>query len=217
MLKRVIFDIDDTLIPWKYSKEVGNVLKDLNIEHTEEDCDNITKALEEYENEYYMFDKKLMIQYLNNYTKKQYPDRFMYDIIDRWAQCVPSEINSNVEETLKYLKNKYEIVALTDWFVDQQTKRLEKVGILKYFSNIYGAERTKRKPFKEAFIQAIGINKPEECIMIGDNIERDIKGALDAGLQAVWYNPNNKLPNAEYDKNLRYQMITNIEQIQDIL
>ena len=67
MIKRVIFDIDDTLIPWKYSKEVDNVLNDLGIKHTEEDTHNIIKALEEYENEYYMFDKKLMIQYINKY------------------------------------------------------------------------------------------------------------------------------------------------------
>ena len=41
-------------------------------------------------------------------------------------------------------------------------------------------------------MQAIGDNKPEECIMIGDNFERDIQGALNAGLQVIWYNPNNK-------------------------
>lgn len=217
MIKRVIFDIDDTLIPWKYSKEVDNVLNDLGIKHTEEDTHNIIKALEEYENEYYMFDKKLMIQYINKYTKKQYPETFIYTIIDRWAECVPSEIDSSIQDTLKYLNKKYEIVALTDWFVEPQSKRLEKVGILKYFSNIYGAEKTKRKPFKDAFTQAIKTNKLEECIMIGNSIERDIKGALNAGLQAIWYNPNNKLQNIEYEKNQKYQIITKIEQLQEIL
>ena len=31
---------------------------------------------------------------------------------------------------------------------------------------------------------------PEECIMIGDSLERDINGAINAGLRAVYYNPN---------------------------
>ena len=53
--------------------------------------------------------------------------------------------------------------------------------------------------------------------MIGNSIERDIKGALNAGLQAIWYNPNNKLQNIEYEKNQKYQIITKIEQLQEIL
>lgn len=43
------------------------------------------------------------------------------------------------------------------------------------------------KPSKEFFNQAIekiGL-KPRECIMIGDDIESDIKGATDAGIKAI--------------------------------
>ena len=194
MIKRVIFDIDNTLIPWKeeYYNEVKKVLDDLNIKYTEKDYKEILKALSEYENEYYSFDRKLMKEYINKYTKKQYPEVFIYKVTEGWANCVPNEIDESIIKLLEYLKLKYELVILTDWYGDQQAERLEKLGFLKYFSNLYSAEKTKRKPFKEAFIQAIGTNKPEECIMIGDNLERDIKGALNAGLQAIYYNPNNK-------------------------
>ena len=142
-----------------------------------------------------------MINYINEYTGKKYPKEFIDKIIDRWSRCVPAKLPESTIKALKYLKDKYEMVILTDWYAEQQIKRLEKVDIMKYFSNVYSAEKTKRKPFKEAFIQAIGENKPEECIIIGDNFERDIKGALNAGLQAVYYNPNNKvniLENKEY-------------------
>ena len=39
MIKRVIFDIDNTLIPWKeeYYNEINEVLDSLNIKHTQED------------------------------------------------------------------------------------------------------------------------------------------------------------------------------------
>ena len=194
MIKRVIFDIDNTLIPWKeeYYNEIKKVLDDLNIKYTEKDYKEILKALSEYENEYYSFDRKLMINYINKYTNNQYPEEFIYKVTERWANCVPDKIDEDIIKLLEYLKQKYELVILTDWYGDQQAERLEKLGILKYFSNLYSAEKTKRKPFKEAFMQAIGKNKPEECIMIGDNLERDIKGALNAGLQAIYYNPNNK-------------------------
>ena len=37
MIKRVIFDMDNTLMPWKkeYDNEIGIVLKELGIEYTE--------------------------------------------------------------------------------------------------------------------------------------------------------------------------------------
>ena len=216
MIKRVIFDIDNTLIPWKeeYYNEINNVLDELKVEHIEQDYIEIKNALGKYENEYYTFDRKLMMNFINNYTKKNYPEEFIYKVTKKWANCVPEKIDENIIKLLEYLKTKYELVILTDWYGDQQTERLQKLDILKYFEKIYCAENTKRKPFKEAFIQAIGINKPEECIIIGDNFERDIQGAINAGLQAIWYNPNNK---TEITKDIGYYVISNLEEVNKIL
>lgn len=213
MIKRVIFDIDNTLIPWKeeYYSEIKKVLKELNIDYTEKDYEKILEAFREYENVYYTFDKKLMLKYINDYTNKKYPEEFIYNVIEKWANCVPEKIDKNIIKLLEYLKSKYELVILTDWYKDQQIKRLEKVKILKYFSDTYSAENTRRKPFKEAFIQAIGDNKPSECVMIGDNFERDIKGALNAGLQAIYYAPN------EIKEKKEYYTISKLEDIANIL
>lgn len=215
MIKRVIFDIDNTLIPWKeeYNNEVSKVLENLNVEYIEKDCKEILKAMDEYENEYYIFDRKLETEYINKYTNKQYPEEFMYKLTERWANCVPDKIDENIIELLEYLKTKYELVTLTDCYKDEQEERLKKVGILKYFSNVYSAEKTKRKPFKEAFMQAIGTNKPEECIMIGDNFERDIKGALNAGLQAVYYRPIER----EEKQEDGYYTVSKLEELINIL
>lgn len=216
MIKKVIFDIDNTLIPWKeeYYNEIKNVLDELNVEHTEQDYIEIKKAFGEYENVYYTFDRKLMMEYINKYTKKNYPEEFIYKVTKKWANCVPEKIDANIIKLLEYLKTKYELVILTDWYGDQQTERLEKIDILKYFKKVYSSESTKRKPFKEAFMQAIGDNKPEECIMIGDSFERDIQGALNAGLQAIWYNTNNK---TETTKDLEYYEISNLKEVNTIL
>ena len=100
-----------------------------------------------------------MIDYINKYTKKNYPEEFMYKITKRWSNCGIDEIEEGIKATLEYLKDKYELVILSDWYKDQQVKRLEKAKILKYSQEVYAAENTKRKPFKEAFIQAIGENK----------------------------------------------------------
>lgn len=216
MIKRVIFDIDNTLISWKeeYYNEIKNVLDELNVNHTEQDYIEIKKAFAEYENVYYTLDRKIMMEYINKYTKKDYPEEFIYKVTKKWANCVPEKIDENIIKILEYLKTKYELVILTDWYGDQQTERLEKIDILKYFEHVYSADKTKRKPFKEAFMQAIGDNKPEECIMIGDNFERDIQGAVTAGLQAIWYNPNNK---TEITKDIEYYEISNLKEVNTIL
>lgn len=216
MIKRVIFDIDNTLIPWKeeYYDEINKVLDSLNIEHMKDDYNKIKEAFSEYENEYYTFDRKLMLDYINKYTKKQYPKEFIYGCTNRWADSVPQKLDESVINMLKYLKDKYQMVILTDWYADQQIEKLEKLNILQYFSKIYSAEKVKRKPFKEAFLQAIEDNKPEECIMIGDDFERDIKGALNAGLHAIYYNPKN---NVIKDENSKYYTISRLDEIMNIL
>lgn len=216
MIKRVIFDIDNTLIPWKeeYYDEINKVLDSLNIEHTKDDYNKIKEAFSEYENEYYTFDRKLMLDYINKYTKKQYPKEFIYGCTNRWADSVTQKLDESVINMLKYLKDKYQMVILTDWYADQQIEKLKKLNILQYFSKIYSAEKVKRKPFKEAFLQAIEDNKPEECIMIGDDFERDIKGALNAGLHAIYYNPKN---NVIKDENSKYYTISRLDEIMNIL
>ena len=229
MIKRVIFDMDNTLMPWKaeYFSEIYTVLNELNIECTEEDFFKIKKAFSEYENNYYTFSTKLMIDFINEYTEKNYPEELIEELINRWSKCAPEKLPESTIKVLEYTKSKYEVVVLTDWYKDQQVKRLEKAKILKYFQEVYAAENTKRKPFKEAFMQAIGENKPEECIMIGDNFQRDIEGALKAGLQAIYYNHNNteqsekisfyNIKNNEETKQIKYYTISELNEIMNII
>ena len=229
MIKRVIFDIDNTLIPWKneYYNEIFEVLKELNTECSNEEFNKIKQAFGEYENVYYSFNKENMINYINEYTGKKYPKEFMDKIIEKWAKCAPEKIEDSILATLKKLNKQYEMVCLTDWYKEQQIKRLKKVNILRYFQDVYAAENTKRKPFKEAFMQAIGENKPEECIMIGDSFERDIEGALKAGLQAIYYNPKEtekinkslycELETEEGQKQIKYYTVSKIDEILNIL
>ena len=131
MIKRVIFDIDNTLIPWEseYDKEIEKTLDELNIQYTEREYKEIRKAFSEYEKVNYRFDKKLMLNYINNYMKKQYPIEFIDKVLERLGNCVPEKIEDSVKDTLVYLKNKYEMVILTDWFAKEQINRLEILDI----------------------------------------------------------------------------------------
>ena len=74
---------------------------------------------------------------------------------------------------------------------DMQRAALAKVGIESYFKTIVisGDEDVAvRKPNPRIFELACErLNaSPEHVLMVGDNLEADIQGALAAGLQAVW-------------------------------
>lgn len=213
MIKRIIFDIDNTLIDWKdeYNKVIDNVLDKLDIKCSNETSKKIREAFDKYDLEYYTFDLQQMSEFINKYVGINLPKKLVDDVIDEWGNCAPSDLDKKLGNLLEYLSNKYELVCLTDWFEKPQVNRLKIGGIYKYFKNTYSAETTKRKPFKEAFENAIGEFLPEECVMVGDNLERDIKGAIDSGLQAIWYNRERKTTD------LNCKVIKNLNELKQIL
>ena len=190
MIKRIIFDIDNTLIRWKdeYYQNVNKLFEELDIPYTKEDIKNVVKAINNYELKYEYFKINSMQEMFCNTLNKKLPENFTSLILKYFTKCVPDSICQKNIETLEYLQKKYELVILTNWFADVQIKRLKKVGIYNYFKEIYETENIKIKPNPESFKAAIGTNKPEECIMIGDNLKTDIQGALDFGIRCNLYN-----------------------------
>ncbi len=103
-------------------------------------------------------------------------------------------------ETLAYLKEKYELHIITNGFKEVQYIKLENSDLTKYFSTIITSEEAgAQKPKPEIFKHALETANAEknECLMIGDDIETDIKGALNFGIDQVLFNPNNNKHNFE--------------------
>ena len=95
---------------------------------------------------------------------------------------------------MEYLKGKYELVVLTNWFQNSQIERLKNVAIYKYFSNVYAPENFKMKPDKEGFEIARKDLQNDECVVVGDSLKTDIQGAINANMNAIWLDnskPNN--------------------------
>jgi putative hydrolase of the HAD superfamily len=98
---------------------------------------------------------------------------------------------SGAVEILEYLQPLYKLHIITNGFKEVQHKKLESSGILKYFTTIttsedVGVKKPNRKIFEVALESASA--KVDESIMIGDNLEADILGAKDFGMQAILYN-----------------------------
>lgn len=97
-------------------------------------------------------------------------------------------------EVLDYLKGSYEMHIITNGFDDIQDTKLNSSNLRGYFDRIFTSEAVgHKKPSKEMFnkaVEMIGVDK-KSCLMIGDNLETDIKGALNADLDVVFFNPDN--------------------------
>ena len=97
-------------------------------------------------------------------------------------------------EILEYLKAKYNLHIITNGFAEIQENKLNNSYITHYFKSITNSEMAGvKKPNPLIFEYALDLakTKKENSIMIGDCIEADVQGALDAGLDAIFFNENN--------------------------
>jgi putative hydrolase of the HAD superfamily len=95
-------------------------------------------------------------------------------------------------EILEYLtQRKYELHLITNGFEKTQHSKLKYSGLDKYFKEVITSEGSSSlKPNKDIFDFAFKKTgaKPTESIMLGDSIDVDIIGAMNAGIDQVFIN-----------------------------
>jgi putative hydrolase of the HAD superfamily len=107
-------------------------------------------------------------------------------------------------EILRYLKTrKYQLHLITNGFEKTQYSKLEYSGIRHFFTEVITSEGSNSlKPHKEIFEYALkkASANSAESIMIGDSLDVDILGALNAGIDQVYVNhiDHKPAPNATY-------------------
>ncbi|MFT4031860.1 MAG: YjjG family noncanonical pyrimidine nucleotidase [Siphonobacter sp.] len=99
-------------------------------------------------------------------------------------------------ELLEYLAPRYKMHIITNGFDEVQGVKLSSSGITDFFREVVtsqraGARKPQAKMFQYAF-EAAGC-QPEEALMIGDNPETDIAGALGVGMHAAYFRPEQSL------------------------
>lgn len=207
-MKRLIFDIDNTLILWKseYREAMKKTIEHFNLDLDYEVLDDLIEVYENYYDKYQvgniteLFNKNLNLNLTNEFT-------------EYWLKELGNMADDDldIKPLLDYLKEKYELVILTNWFNESQTNRLKKIDIYKYFSNLYSGEDV-IKPNKEAYLKAIGDKDIKDCIMIGDNLKVDIEGAINIGLKAILVDIKDIYPDSD-----KYIRIKNIHELKEML
>jgi putative hydrolase of the HAD superfamily len=95
-------------------------------------------------------------------------------------------------EILNWLSAKgYHLHLITNGFEITQHSKLQHAGMAGYFTEVITSEGSgSLKPHKEIFeyaLQRTGAEK-KESVMIGDSLEADIQGAMNAGIDQVFVN-----------------------------
>ncbi|MCD7929772.1 MAG: HAD-IA family hydrolase [Clostridiales bacterium] len=111
-----------------------------------------------------------------------------------WNSLVAAmEPSHGAAETVRQLKAQgLKIGVGTDMTARMQFVKLERLGLLPYIDFLVSSEEAQaEKPDPALFARCVekaGV-RPEECLFVGDSLEKDVHGAQAAGLQALWYRP----------------------------
>lgn len=120
-------------------------------------------------------------------------------------------------ELMDYVKDRYTLSIITNGFKEVQYIKMEESGLSKYFSHIFISEEVgHNKPSPDIFkhaMQTSGASIAENCLMVGDSLEADILGAINAGMKAVYLCPESKNKSTENN----FITVNSLEEIKTIL
>lgn len=188
MIKRLIFDVDNTLITnINFVKTIEDTLKQIEL-YSEEKVQGFLNGIKTYEGIYNNYNSLDYIKHMEEYISSTLPSNFLDIFFENLKSAIPDE-NPDLINAIKKLSEKYELVLLTNYFSKSQLNRLNNMGIGQYFSECYGEKLI--KPNLDSYIIACGSNKPSECIMIGNDAFLDIECAMKVGLNTILVNTKN--------------------------
>ncbi len=205
-VKHIFFDLDRTL--WDFEKNSENILLQLIETYgLETKCGvGASTIIDTYKK----VNSDLWKQYSDNQiTKKQLRSSrftktlasFDYHFLGFGMQLEREYIERSPYQThvipgsheiLEYLSGKYALHIMTNGFKEIQHIKLKQSKLDKYFDEVIISEEVgHQKPNEKIFLHAQEKVKSTsaECLMIGDDHYVDVQGALDAGWQAVHFNP----------------------------
>ncbi|MGO3653242.1 MAG: YjjG family noncanonical pyrimidine nucleotidase [Sphingobacterium sp.] len=121
------------------------------------------------------------------------PNLFPLQFEEDYLAICPTKTNlfPNAHETLSYLQSKYQLHLISNGFKEACELKLQHCKLAPYFKTIVISETIGiNKPDPRIFEYALrnGQAKKELAVMIGDNLDADIRGAMSAGIDAIFFN-----------------------------
>lgn len=209
--KHLFFDLDHTL--WDFDKNAKHALSELFTEF--ELHIKVTPVFDDFYRKYLHHNEILWERYQKGFIsaedlkwKRMWRTLLEFKIGDellskslsqRFLEILPTkkEVFPHTMEILTYLTKKgYTLHLITNGFEKTQWSKLRNSGLDHFFTEVITSEGSNSlKPKKEIFDYALLKAKAtlQESIMIGDNLDADIQGALNAGMDCIFVNHINNM------------------------
>lgn len=113
----------------------------------------------------------------------------------------------DVPPVLNDLTRRVPLAVVTNGGVDFQGRKFKRLGLDRWFKSMLVSEACgSTKPDSAIFLTACRRLDvaPEHCLMVGDSLERDVEGALNAGLKVVWLDRSGKGPSVKLPQGAGY-------------
>lgn len=201
----IFFDLDHTL--WDFEKNSAMAFETILVKHgIQVDIASFVATYVPINSKYWKLyqDDEVTQEQLRYGRLKDVFDAINYEISDEVIHLLSEEyihylpqynhLFEGTIELLEYLKPKYKLHIITNGFNEIQYNKLKNSNISHYFETITNSENAGfKKPNPQIFHYALEISnsKKETSIMIGDNFEADIEGALNVGIDAIMFNEHN--------------------------
>jgi len=227
--RHIFFDLDHTI--WDFDKNAEETLQELYVIHG---LDKIgLSSADAFIETYTRNNHSLWAQYHVGKITKDYlrearfrttfldlgvkPELIPVGFEDEYVKLCPTKTNlfPDSHEVLTYLKGKYTMHLISNGFKESTEIKIAGSNISQYFDQIIISEAVGiNKPDKAIFEHALKLAGAvkDESIMIGDSIEADIRGALNFGMDAIYFNPA-QLPKPDDVP----AQINNLKELMDLL
>lgn len=212
-IEDVFFDLDHTL--WDFDKNSEMTFE--GIFQRDHPGIEITAFIEKYVPinqacwKLFQYDKISHDELRYNRLKHSF-DAINYSVSDEQIEIIAQEyihllpdnnyLFDGAFEILEYLNSNYKLHIITNGFAEVQQRKIKNSKLHDYFHTITNSEMAGvKKPNPIIFEYALDLAKAkkENSIMIGDSLDADVQGALDMGLDAIYFN-SDKLP---VDQNIK--------------
>lgn len=200
----ILFDADDTLFDFKKSEDfaikklVSTLDSNFNDEYIIDTYKNInTKIWVEFE-EGKITSDALKVERFNRLVKKLNINSDANELCNMYVKFLGdgSFLYQETEELLSYLSKNYRIGIITNGLADVQHRRIRNSIVSHYFEDVVISDEIKiAKPSPDIFEHALNNlshNNKESVLMIGDSLNSDIKGGINACIDTCWFNQHKK-------------------------
>lgn len=230
--RNIFIDLDDTI--WDFT---ANSHVSLEIMYRDLDIARIYPDYDAFSSAYYAKNSELWALYHHGKIEKDFliieryahllrtigyndidnhlaqrMNEYYLDTLAQQTQLVPYAI-----ELLDYLTQRgYNLYILSNGFIEVQHKKLQSAGIEDYFERmVLSDEIGINKPDRRLFDYALEVTHSQaaDTLMIGDNYDADILGAMQAGWGQIYFDRNHRGITAQEPQHT----VHSLKEVMDIL